>query len=133
MVTDITHESPLKKKRKELSVDADAALAARLQAEEDKRVRPTRGGSSRKAAPAKKKTPKKKTAARVRGSDESDVDDSLTEKKPSNTGFNVSNSPRSVHHLLTSAETDESFISTFRTSSRRNCGNIHDPEGTYIC
>ncbi|ERF75053.1 hypothetical protein EPUS_04835 [Endocarpon pusillum Z07020] len=87
-VSDVIDESLPKKKRKELSVDADAALAARLQAEEDKRARPTRGGSSKKAAPVKKKTPKKKTAVRVRGSDESDLDDSLTEKKPKNTGFN---------------------------------------------
>ena len=88
--SDMMDESPPKKKRKEPSVDADAAYAARLQAEEDKRARPTRGGNSRKAAPMKKKTPKKKTAPRIRGSDESDVEDSPTEKKPKNTGFNVS-------------------------------------------
>jgi hypothetical protein len=82
-------ESPPRKKRKEPSVDADAAYAARLQAEEDKRARPTRGGGSRKAAPVKKKTPKKKTAARVRDSDDSGAEDFQTEKKPKNTGFNV--------------------------------------------
>lgn len=82
--------SPPKKKRKEPSVDADAAYAAKLQAEEDKRARPTRGGNTRKAAPIKKKTPKKKTAARIRGSDESEVEESSTEKKTPNTGFNVS-------------------------------------------
>lgn len=52
-------------------------------------MRPTRGGSSRKTASVKKKSPKKKTAARIRGSDESDVEESATEKKPKNTGFNV--------------------------------------------
>ena len=101
-VSDVIDEPLPKKKRKEPSVDADAALAARLQAEEDKRARPTRGGSSKKAAPVKKKTPKKKTAARVRGSDESDLDDSLTEKKPKNTGFNVSFSSVTVCHILIS-------------------------------
>jgi upstream activation factor subunit UAF30 len=88
-LSDIPDESPPKKKRKEPTVDADAVLAARLQAEEDKRVRPTRGGSSRKTASVKKKTPKKKTAARIRGSDESDGEESAMEKKPKNTGFNV--------------------------------------------
>ncbi len=101
-VSDVIDESPPKKKRKEPSVDADAALAARLQAEEDKRARPTRGGCSKKAAPVKKKTPKKKTAVRVRGSDESGVDDSATEKKPKNTGFNVSPSSTIVRHILMS-------------------------------
>jgi len=100
-VSDVINESPPKKRRKEPSVDADAALAARLQAEEDKRARPTRGGSSRKSAPVKKKTPKKKTAARVRGSDESVADDSSTEKKPKNTGFNVGTSSRLLRHYLT--------------------------------
>lgn len=99
-VSDVIDESPPKKMRKEASVDADAVLAARLQAEEDKRARPTRGGSSRKAAPVKKKTPKKKTAARIRGSDESDVEDSQSEKKPKNTGFNVSMISSILHHHL---------------------------------
>jgi upstream activation factor subunit UAF30 len=100
-VSDVVNGSPPKKRRKEPSVDADAALAAKLQAEEDKRARPTRGGSSRKSAPVKKKTPKKKTAARVRGSDESDVDDSSTEKKPKNTGFNVGIPSATFGHCLT--------------------------------
>lgn len=103
-VSDVIDESLPKKKRKELSVDADAALAARLQAEEDKRARPTRGGGGKKAAPVKKRTPKKKTAVRVRGSDESDLDDSLTEKKPKNTGFNVSFSSVIVRHILISLQ-----------------------------
>lgn len=129
-VSDIMDESPPKKKRKEPSVDADAALAARLQAEEDKRVRPTRGGSGRKAAPVKKKTPKKKkTATRVRGSDESDVEDSQTEKKPKNTGFNVSIPSNTVHsprNALT--ETDEPLTTTFRTAARGSGGTYSDPK-----
>jgi len=103
-VSDVLDESPPKKKRKEPSVDADAVFAARLQAEEDKRARPTRGGSSRKSAPLKKKTPKKKTAVRVRGSDESDVEDSQTEKKLKSTGFNVSISSRVVQYHLTRSQ-----------------------------
>lgn len=91
-LSDIANGSPPKKKRKP-SMDADALYAAKLQAEEDKLARPTRGGSSRKNAPAKKKkTPKKKTSTRVRASDDSDIDDSESgeKKPPKNTGFHVS-------------------------------------------
>lgn len=89
-----TTETPQpKKKRKSAGVDADAAFAARLQAEENMLARPTRGGSSRKAAPAKKKSPKKKKMKnRVSGEDDSDLDGSGVEKpKPKRTGgFHVS-------------------------------------------
>jgi upstream activation factor subunit UAF30 len=84
----------LPKKKRKPSLDADAIYAAKLQAEEDKLARPTRGGNSRKAAPVKKKSPtkKKKTSARVKVSDDSDVEDSQTgEEKPQRTtGFHVS-------------------------------------------
>lgn len=126
-ISDAIEESPPKKKRKEPSVDADAAYAARLQAEEDKRARPTRGGGSKKSAPVKKKTPKKKTAARIRGSDESDANDSSTDKKPNNTGFNVR---RHAHHTSRQPdmmiETDESLASIIRTPERRNCSKFYD-------
>jgi len=88
-VSDMANGSPPKKKRKP-SVDADAMYAAKLQAEEDKLARPTRGGNSRKSATAKKKkTPKKKTSTRVRASDDSEIDDSESgeKKPPKNTGF----------------------------------------------
>lgn len=82
---------PKRKKRKESAMDDDAAFAARLQAEEDRNSRPTRGGAPRKqkAASAKKsKTSKKKTSAKVTGSDDSDVDDSASPRKVNrNTGF----------------------------------------------
>jgi hypothetical protein len=96
-ISDMANGSPPKKKRKP-SMDADALYAAKLQAEEDKLARPTRGGNSRKSAPArKKKSPKKKTSARVRASDDSDLEDSESgEKKPlKNTGFHVSQAPTS--------------------------------------
>jgi hypothetical protein len=93
--SDMGNGSPPKKKRKP-SMDADALYAAKLQAEEDKLARPTRGGNSRKSALAKKKkSPKKKTSARVRASDDSDMDDSESgeKKPPKNTGFHVSPAP----------------------------------------
>ena len=90
-ISDFVDGAPPKKKRKP-SLDEDAIYAARLQAEEDKMARPTRGGSNRKSALAKKKkSPKKKAAARIKAEDDSEVDDSETsEKKPiKNTGFHV--------------------------------------------
>jgi hypothetical protein len=86
--------SPPKKKRK-AEPDADAVLAARLQAEENLRARPTRGGNTRKAAPAKKKSPTKskvKTSKKIRAEDDSDIEESGSEEKKvnRNTGFHVS-------------------------------------------
>ncbi|KAG7007129.1 hypothetical protein G7Y79_00011g030270 [Physcia stellaris] len=64
-----------KKKRKALHVDDDAAFAARLQAEENSRARPTRGGvNKRPTSVKKKKTPKKKTSDKVKAEDDSDLD-----------------------------------------------------------
>lgn len=77
--SDVVDDAPPKKKRKENKESAketDAEIAARLQAQEDRAARPTRGAAPRKSAPAKKKkTPKKKTATRVTGSDDSDVEE----------------------------------------------------------
>lgn len=87
-LSDVDDSAPPKKKRKANAVD-DAALAAKLQAEERMKARPTRGGGTRKAAPVKKKTtPKKKTQARVTGSDDSDVAESPRVVNR-NTGFHV--------------------------------------------
>ena len=124
-VSDLANGSPLKKKRKP-SLDADALYAAKLQAEEDKLARPTRGGSSRKGAPAKKKrTPKKKTSARVRASDDSDIDDSESgeKKPPKTTGFHVSQASLSLFHAADySAETDDTFSCPFYFVRRGNHG-----------
>ena len=66
---------PSKKKKLDNDVDADAVYAAKLQAEENMRARPTRGGNTRKAAPAKKKAkPKTKTSKKVKAEDDSDVE-----------------------------------------------------------
>lgn len=92
--SDIDDSAPPKKKtkRKESVMDDDAAFAARLQAEEDRNSRPTRGGGAprkQKGAQSKKsKTPKKKTSTKVTGSDDSDIDDSAPRRKVNrNTGF----------------------------------------------
>jgi upstream activation factor subunit UAF30 len=86
--SDAIDKSPPKKKRK-ASLDADAAFAARLQAEEDKLARPTRGGANRKSAPVKRK--KKAKKERVTGSDDSELDDDerKAEKPKRDTGFHV--------------------------------------------
>ncbi|KAH9860531.1 hypothetical protein J1614_011862 [Plenodomus biglobosus] len=82
---------PKKKVKKSRAVaEDDAAFAARLQAEENARLRSTRGGNTkRRAAPKKvEKKTKKKSATRVKDDDDSDVNsDSGAEKKsPSRKG-----------------------------------------------
>ena len=88
--------SPKKKRKLEHIVDADAAYAARLQAEENSRARSTRGGANRKNITVKKKkrSPKKKTSDKIKAEDDSDLQDSgseITEKKVNRSGgFHVS-------------------------------------------
>ncbi|KAI1761924.1 hypothetical protein GGR53DRAFT_522048 [Hypoxylon sp. FL1150] len=85
---------PRKKQRKEKSEDtedADAKLAALLQAQENQRPRATRGGGKPKA-PAKKKkaAPKKKSEKKVGPDDDSDVaasEESGTKPRKAGGGF----------------------------------------------
>ncbi|KAJ5865095.1 uncharacterized protein N7529_007011 [Penicillium soppii] len=79
---------PAKKRKPDDDVDADAVFAAKLQAEENSRARPTRGGNTRRAAPSKKKS-KAKTTKRVKASDDSDIGSGDEPKKEvnRNTGF----------------------------------------------
>lgn len=82
---------PPKKRKPDTEVDGDAAFAAKLQAEENLRARPTRGGNSRRSAPAKKKS-KAKTSKRVKAEDDSDMESGSDTKKEVNRtgGFHVS-------------------------------------------
>ena len=73
--------SPVPKKKKKIDRDSDAAFAAKLQAQENSRMRATRGGGPKKAGPVKKKMPKKKTSAKVKAEDDSDLDGSGSEVK----------------------------------------------------
>ncbi|TPX16484.1 uncharacterized protein E0L32_003778 [Thyridium curvatum] len=82
---------PVKKKQKRDSStveDADARLAAQLQAQENRLAlgRTTRGGGSAKP---KKKAPKKKSAAKVKDDEDSDVgsDESGVKKRKAGGGF----------------------------------------------
>lgn len=81
---------PPKKRKPDADVDADALFAAKLQAEENMRARPTRGANTRRAAPSKKRS-KAKTAKRVKAEDDSDVDSGSETKKEVNRtgGFHV--------------------------------------------
>jgi len=74
---------PPKKKARQSHEDSDAKLAALLQAQENGRNRPTRGGVSKKPSKVQKKTsPKKKSAAKIKADDDSDMElDSNGEKK----------------------------------------------------
>ncbi|KAA8643664.1 hypothetical protein EYZ11_003395 [Aspergillus tanneri] len=64
---------PAKKKKQDNDVDADAIFAAKLQAEENMRARTTRGSSTRRAPPTKKKT-KTKTSKKIKAEDDSDLE-----------------------------------------------------------
>ncbi|KXJ85912.1 hypothetical protein Micbo1qcDRAFT_190754 [Microdochium bolleyi] len=75
----VSSAPPKKKQRKEKSEgteDADAKLAAMLQAEENSRSRATRGGGAKAKVVKKKAAPRKKSAKRVGPDDDSDVDGS---------------------------------------------------------
>ncbi|CAF9908586.1 MAG: hypothetical protein ALECFALPRED_004684 [Alectoria fallacina] len=74
--------SPPPKKKKKVERDSDAAYAAKLQAQENARTRSTRGGGP-KVPPMKrnKKSPKKKTSAKVKAEDDSDIDGSGSDVK----------------------------------------------------
>ncbi|EEH43212.2 uncharacterized protein PADG_08032 [Paracoccidioides brasiliensis Pb18] len=76
-------DKPPKKKRKSDMVDADAIFAAKLQAEENLRARPTRGANTRKVALIKKKKlpVKSKTAKKVKADDDSGLDEPDLESK----------------------------------------------------
>jgi upstream activation factor subunit UAF30 len=85
---------PPKKRKPDHDIDADALFAARLQAEENKLARPTRGSATRKSAPVKKKTVKSKTAKKVKAEDDSDLEsgsENGTKKEVNRSGgFHVS-------------------------------------------
>ena len=90
-LSDVPASPSPKKKRKVPHMDDDAAFAARLQAEENSRARPTRGGVNKKAIPAKKKkkTPKKTNPDKVKAEDDSDLEGSgseAVEKKVNRSG-----------------------------------------------
>lgn len=77
---------PAKKKAK--VEETDAEMAARLQAEEARSARPSRNGGARKVMPKKKKIGiKKKSATKVAGSDDSDMEHGTERKVNRNTGF----------------------------------------------
>lgn len=86
---DIKHEPdssdlqspPPKKKKRKMDEDSDAAFARQLQAQENVRMRNTRGGGPKKAAAVKKKGTKKKTAAKVKAEDDSDIEEDTKPKK----------------------------------------------------
>ena len=92
-------DTPPKKKRKAEPLDDDALFAAKLQAEENSRARPTRGGTNKKSTIVKKKRSpvKKKTAKKVKSEDDSGVEGSgsdVEDKEVNRSGgFHVSRRP----------------------------------------
>ena len=92
-LSDLIDDRPVKKRKKKISVeDDDAAFAARLQAEENSRARPTRGGATKKRNPVTpKKRIKTKSAKKVQGEDDSGIEDGSASEKIVNRsgGFHV--------------------------------------------
>ena len=80
-LSDVKDVLPPKKKKK-VERDSDAAYAAKLQAQENARTRSTRGGGPKAPLVKKnKKSPKKKTPAKVKADDDSDMDGSGSDVK----------------------------------------------------
>lgn len=110
-------------------VDADALYAAKLQAEENLRARPTRGGGTRRAAPSKKKS-KAKTSKRVKAEDDSDIESGsdTTKKKEVNRtgGFHVRGTTRvDLIRLLTLlAETPQPLSASVRAAGWTSDGKL---------
>ncbi|KAL9098819.1 MAG: hypothetical protein Q9163_005589 [Psora crenata] len=84
-------DSPKPKKKRKVECDSDAVYAAKLQAMENSRMRSTRGGGVKNMTSVKEKTPKKKSAGRIKAEDDSDLEGSVLEVKERkvnrNTGF----------------------------------------------
>ncbi|KAL2046167.1 hypothetical protein N7G274_001614 [Stereocaulon virgatum] len=87
-LSDVRDSPAPKKKKRKIEYDSDAVYAAKLQAQENGRIRSTRGGGPKPAAAKKKKTPKKKTSAKVKAEDDSDLDgsDETKERKVNRSG-----------------------------------------------
>ncbi len=89
-LSDLPNVSPPKKKIKtEPFLVADAIYAAKLQAEENSRARPTRGSARKTTIIKKKRSTKKKTREKVKAEDDSDIQISgseATEKKVNRSG-----------------------------------------------
>lgn len=127
-------EPPAKKRKSEADadadVDADAVFAAKLQAEENLRARPTRGGTTRRAAPSKKKS-KAKTSKRVKAEDDSDIEsgsDTTTKKEVNRTGgFHVRGHCQGCIQklsFLTLAETSQSLAASVCAAGWRSDSKI---------
>lgn len=116
---------PPKKRKADTDTDADALFAAKLQAEENMRARPTRGGNTRRT-PANKKKVKAKTSKRVKAEDDSDVDSGSETKKEvkRNGGFHVSALPNCCFHgdLTCCIETSQSFAHSVCAAGWRTHG-----------
>lgn len=120
-------EPPTKKHKPDADVDADALYAAKLQAEENMRARPTRGGNTRRAAPSKKRS-KAKTSKRVKAEDDSEAESGSDTKKEVNRsgGFHV----RMLECCLLVAnpdgflETAQSLTCSVRFTRRRDDGKL---------
>lgn len=89
--SDEEEERPKKKVKRAAKELDDAKLAAKLQAQENSKARPTRGGATKKATP-RKKAPRKKSEKKVKAEDDSDIEldeNGEVKEKPKKGGFHV--------------------------------------------
>jgi hypothetical protein len=89
--SDEEEERPKKKVKRATKEMDDAKLAAKLQAQENLKARPTRGGTTKKATP-RKKAPRKKSEKKVKAEDDSDIEldeNGEVKEKPKKGGFHV--------------------------------------------
>ena len=102
---DTTSTPPKKKVKRENSIvkqessaDDDAAFAARLQAEEDTQSRPTRGSATRKRQVKATNTPskRKKSAAKVKADDDSDLETGGEREDVKKTGKHILDALHSI-------------------------------------
>lgn len=114
----IDSPKPKKKRAKTSAEEDDAAFAARLQAEENSRSRPTRGGGTKKKAPVKKQ--KKKSAAKVK--DDGDAASGSEVEPQRKGGFHVSSSLAFFTCILqlTMPETHGIISATFGAAGRNS-------------
>lgn len=128
-LSDVRDSPAPKQKKRKVEYDSDAAYAAKLQAQENGRIRSTRGGGPKPAAAKKKKTPKKKTSAKVKAEDDSDLDgsDETKERKVNRSGgFHVWLSFYSTAHIRDADKVLERAVAipcTLSSAGQRDQGN----------
>lgn len=132
-LADDSNKTLNKKRRTDNDVDADAILAAKLQAEENMRARPTRGASSRSHTVKRKSKPK--SAAKLRAEDNSFLESGKEKEVNRSSGFHVSLADTIIHgsRLLTIAFNIQKPLNLSPALSDLMGGEISVGFSTLVC